>query len=372
MKYIPVRLSQCMIVKNEEKNIRRALSWAKKAAFEQIVVDTGSTDSTAEIAREMGAKVFHYTWTDDFAAAKNFAIEQAHGNWIAFLDADEYLSSQDTGKLMRILDSIQRNGNRKYPDLLRCGWMQLGDNGKVFAVSVQDRIFRNIPQVRYSGRIHEALCRTDGKPLSALRLENELSIMHTGYQSEAFQDTRKAERNIRLIKKELDENPNNYGMWSYLGDSLEAAGNYPEAKDSYRKALEGNPPEEISEERYRNAGNRLLRLLVYKPAPGEEESEIFETAKKLGWPDTDNPDVFMNLGIYYLQRGNDEKAYLNLKVAAEKVEIWKKHDMVFASGSLKNIYIWLTELCRRTGRAQETVSYPVSYTHLTLPTIRLV
>ena len=74
-----VRLSQCMIVKNEEKNIRQALSWAKEIAFEQIVVDTGSTDRTAKIAEELGASVYHFRWIDDFAAAKNYAISQAKG-----------------------------------------------------------------------------------------------------------------------------------------------------------------------------------------------------------------------------------------------------------------------------------------------------
>ncbi len=69
-----VRLSQCMIVKNEEKNIERALSWGKDIMYEQIVVDTGSTDRTVEIAKGMGAKVYHFEWIDDFAAAKNYAI----------------------------------------------------------------------------------------------------------------------------------------------------------------------------------------------------------------------------------------------------------------------------------------------------------
>ena len=84
-----VRLSQCMIVRDEEKNIERALSWGKDLVYEQIVVDTGSTDRTVELALAMGAKVYHFQWIDDFAAAKNYAISKASGDWIAFLDADE-------------------------------------------------------------------------------------------------------------------------------------------------------------------------------------------------------------------------------------------------------------------------------------------
>ena len=90
-----IRISQCMIVKNEEKNIKRALLWGKEVMWEQVVVDTGSTDRTVELACEMGAKVYHYLWTDDFSAAKNYAIEKCSGDWIALLDADEYMVLSD-------------------------------------------------------------------------------------------------------------------------------------------------------------------------------------------------------------------------------------------------------------------------------------
>ena len=77
-----LRISQCLIVKNEESNIERALSWGKDIMWEQIVVDTGSTDRTVELAKKAGAKIFSFPWTDDFAAAKNYALEQAKGDWI--------------------------------------------------------------------------------------------------------------------------------------------------------------------------------------------------------------------------------------------------------------------------------------------------
>ena len=86
--FIPQKtLSVCMIVKNEESNIERALSWGKGIVSEQIVIDTGSTDNTVKIAESMGAKVYHFEWIDDFSAAKNYAIEKCSGDWIAFLDA---------------------------------------------------------------------------------------------------------------------------------------------------------------------------------------------------------------------------------------------------------------------------------------------
>ena len=97
-------ISQCMIVKNEEKNIRQALSWGKGIVSEQIVVDTGSTDRTVEIATQMGAKVFFFSWMDDFAAAKNYAISLAEFEWIALLDADESFPPEDASKLLSYIE----------------------------------------------------------------------------------------------------------------------------------------------------------------------------------------------------------------------------------------------------------------------------
>ena len=102
-----VRISQCMIVRNEEKNIEQALSWGKSVMWEQVVVDTGSTDRTVELAKRMGARVVTFPWVDDFAAAKNYAIEQAQGDWIAFLDADEYMTPEDAGKLKALIDCLE-------------------------------------------------------------------------------------------------------------------------------------------------------------------------------------------------------------------------------------------------------------------------
>ena len=85
-----LKISACVITKNEEKNIGRWLDCMRQLADEMIVVDTGSTDATVELAQAAGAKVCHFSWCDDFAAAKNFALEQANGDWILFLDADEY------------------------------------------------------------------------------------------------------------------------------------------------------------------------------------------------------------------------------------------------------------------------------------------
>ena len=212
----PVRLSQCMIVKNEEKNIEKALGWAKPVAYEQIIVDTGSTDKTVEIAEKMGAKVYHFKWINDFSAAKNYAIEQATGDWIAFLDADEYFSPEDTDKLITLLEEIKNDPERnKNTTVLRMPWIQLNEKGEAFATYKQSRIFRNIKEIRYKGKIHEHLTGIG----DIVFIEN-ISVMHTGYASSAFEETSKLERNIELLREELKENPENMQIKAYLADSL--------------------------------------------------------------------------------------------------------------------------------------------------------
>ena len=189
--------------------------------WEQIVVDTGSTDRTAQIAQEMGAKLFRFDWIDDFAAAKNHAIRQAGGDWIVFLDADEYLSPEDTEKLLPLLEGL--SGERE--NAVTAAWVQTdgreaflaeaagsglenrvtvradGSRGSALAGTVV-RIFRNQPGLLYRGRIHEQLSMEGGE-VSCYDASASLSVLHTGYTPEEMEEKKKTERNIRLLQKEV-------------------------------------------------------------------------------------------------------------------------------------------------------------------------
>ena len=89
-----IKISACVIVKNEAENLPLWLEKMSQLADEMIVVDTGSEDNTKELAVAAGAQVYDYQWQDDFAAAKNYAISKAKGDWILFLDADEYFDEK--------------------------------------------------------------------------------------------------------------------------------------------------------------------------------------------------------------------------------------------------------------------------------------
>ncbi|MDD3921728.1 MAG: FkbM family methyltransferase [Eubacteriales bacterium] len=225
-----IRLSQCMIVKNEETNIERALSWGKGIVCEQIVVDTGSTDRTVEIAERMGAKVFHFAWINDFSAAKNFALDQASGSWIAFLDADEYFSPEHAQKLLPLLTAVEKNPRQI--DVIHSALANLDDQGQPFEIVTQYRIFRNDPALRYENPIHEQLVfRQSGKEPYRINLSSDLTIFHTGYAQSAYKSTGKLQRNIDALRRELAQTPNDIINMGYLADAL-LAKNPPDLEEA--------------------------------------------------------------------------------------------------------------------------------------------
>lgn len=96
-------LSLCMIVKNEEKHLVRCLRSVRDVVDEIIIVDTGSTDKTVDIAKVFGAKVYDFPWTGDFSAARNHSLAQATGNWILVLDADEVIAERHLHELKALI-----------------------------------------------------------------------------------------------------------------------------------------------------------------------------------------------------------------------------------------------------------------------------
>lgn len=100
-----MKLNLVMIVKNEERSLRKCLKAARGLVDEIIIADTGSTDRTVSIAREMGARVVDFVWINDFGAARNFALEQSDADWNLILDADEYLRPCSRKGLEKLLKS---------------------------------------------------------------------------------------------------------------------------------------------------------------------------------------------------------------------------------------------------------------------------
>lgn len=325
-----IKISQCMIVKNEEKNIKRALSWGKDIVSEQIVVDTGSADRTVEIAKQMKAKVYHFNWVDDFSAAKNYAIEQAKGDWIVFLDADEYIPAQDVQKIPAILAEMESTSYHalitslvqvdKNADVTRhktegsLKWISTvkedGSTGLSLSGTVI-RLFRNQPGLRYQGRIHEKLYSAKA-PLSCADISQDVAVLHTGYNPEEMKEKNKVERNIGLIKKELEDHPQDYKMLTCLADSYFQQKNHDEAALWYEKAAD-SLPEELGESSIQGSMIFKHLLLIYVNRPDEAAAQKAYSRGTRYFPKDADYDYLMGQhqvslehyqeGISYLQKG---------------------------------------------------------------------
>ena len=226
-----MKISQAMIVKNEEKNIERALSWGKGVVSEQIVVDTGSTDRTVELAKSMGAKVFSFPWRDDFSLARNFAIEKCKYPWIVMLDADEYFSKEDAGKLKNAIALVEPS-NHIHGISTLCA--NLNKDGEIGSLGSSVRIFRNRKDIRYKGAIHEHLELLGGKDFVAKDFGNALSVLHTGYIDLENSEKLKTNRNLKIILKELEKNPDDIAMRIYLGKEYFLQKKWKESVEQYR------------------------------------------------------------------------------------------------------------------------------------------
>lgn len=199
----PVKLSACLIVKNEAAMLGPCLASLVGVADEVIVVDTGSTDDTVKIALESGAKVSHLPWPRDFAAARNASLEQATGDWILVLDADERLTP-DAGRHIRHL--MQFGGICFELRFLN----YLNDTGEGEAMEhYLTRLFPNRPHIRYQGVIHEQLVSLDpAQPLNRKGF-SELMILHEGYRPGVVEAQGKQERNRDLLLQAVATEPAN-------------------------------------------------------------------------------------------------------------------------------------------------------------------
>ncbi|WP_425058771.1 hypothetical protein SCACP_34270 [Sporomusa carbonis] len=221
-KYI---VSLCMIVKDEENVLAACLDSVRHLIDEIIIVDTGSTDSTPQIAAANGAMVIPFTWCDDFAAARNHSLSQASGDWILVMDADERLEPVASEIFQEYLD--QHNVEGYY---LRIHSL-IGDGSQ----SVDDqvvRLFRNKPHYRFIGRIHEQvagsiLAANNGGGLQAA----ELTLLHHGYLKQILEKKQKQQRNIAVIEATLAATPHDpflhYSLaMEYIQAAVFARGEY--------------------------------------------------------------------------------------------------------------------------------------------------
>lgn len=226
-----MRISACYIVRNEEKNLSQSLASVAGVADEIVLVDTGSTDRTLEIARNYGARIFQQEWQDNFALHRNYALEQATGDWIIFLDADEYFV--DAGGLV---DYLQRAD--AFP---ACEGMLLPlininpdtgtEQAEIIDRALSLRIWRNKGNFRFAGCVHEMLyVYEEGnkmRPLNMIVAHDKFTLHHTGYRRGVIQQ--KNAHYLAMLLHEIEEHGEQPLSARYLADCYFCLEDYEQA-----------------------------------------------------------------------------------------------------------------------------------------------
>lgn len=272
------RLALVMIVRDEARCLERCLAGARPWVDEMLVLDTGSTDASVDIARRAGARVERFGWSDDFAAARNAALAHSDAAWNLVLDADEWILEGGAA----LAELRQRPAD--HLGQVRVVSTFDGPDGRVAeAPSWMPRV---LPRgVRYVGRIHEQ----PDSPLPRRRLP--LVVGHDGYRD--AQKAGKAGRNERLLRLALAAAPDDAYLHYQLGKDLELKARFAEAAPRYAQALAGCDP---------GAGWRhdlVLRALFTMKRLGDFDAAIaLADAEMPRWPGS--PDFFFTLGDLFL------------------------------------------------------------------------
>jgi glycosyltransferase involved in cell wall biosynthesis len=230
-------VSLTMIVRDEEANLPACLGSAADLFDEVVVVDTGSVDRTAEVARSFGARVVDFAWVDDFAAARNAALDHAAGDYVFWLDADDLIEPPQRDRLRALLGGLRRGDEAAYVVRCACDPDPAGGGAQVVD---HVRLFPRRADVRWSYRVHEQV-------LPALRGAGvgvrwtDVVVRHTGYVDPAVR-ARKLGRDARILGAELAERPDDPFVLFNLGSVAVEREDWAAALGHLRRSLAGSAP----------------------------------------------------------------------------------------------------------------------------------
>ncbi len=219
-------LSLAMMVRDEEEFLEPALLSARDWVDEMVVVDTGSTDRTVEIAQDLGARVEYFPWCDSFSKARMATLEHSRGEWVAILDADERFRGQQPGNIRKHL----KPGPRWPFEALMVNVLNVRLDGSPMSSFFSIRFFPNQPdKLGYGGRVHNRFGPlVEGVTVEATRYLG-LEVVHLGYDPEVYVARKKAERSLPLIERTVAETPDDLQYRFYLGREYYLLGRIDEA-----------------------------------------------------------------------------------------------------------------------------------------------
>lgn len=234
-----IRLSLCMIVRDNADTIGPCLDSIKPWVDEMIVVDTGSKDNTPELALCRGAKLFHFPWCDDFSAARNESLKQAQGEWLFWMDSDDTIDAENGRKLQQLVASSHDPSVLGYVMQVHCPGGDANDNANDRNnVTIVDhvKLIRNRPDLRFECRIHEQVLPAIRRAGGEVEFTN-IFVVHSGSDHSPEGHRRKLERDFRLLRLELEDRPDHPFALFNLGMTHADADQHEEAVAALRRSI---------------------------------------------------------------------------------------------------------------------------------------
>ena len=268
-----VRLSLCMIVRDSAGTLRPCLESIRRWVDEMVIVDTGSRDETPRIVEELGGRLFHFPWCDDFAAARNESLRHARGDWLFWMDSDDTIP-EECGRQLREL--VERDSD---PSILgfvmqvHCpGGGENGDRENDVTVVDHVKLIRNRADLRFEGRIHEQI-------LPAIRRAGgtvawtDMYVVHSGSDPSPEAQERKRRRDLHLLHLELREWPGHPFTLFNLGMTYVDGGNFEEAEAFLKRSIDHSSPDE-------SHLRKAYALLVYAQMQQGRQEEALATSRR--------------------------------------------------------------------------------------------
>jgi tetratricopeptide (TPR) repeat protein len=277
-------VSLCVIVRNEEENLVACLEPLRSLVDEIIVVDTGSTDRTTQIAAQLGAKVFSFPWGDDFSAARNESLRHATGDWVLWVDADDRMDEENLKGLASLFDGL----GPQSPDVFTFQVLSPIDSAVSSGAWVtHGRLFRRAANLHWVRRVHEELVPADHRDAAAWPEVgwSGLVVRHVGYQDPARRRLH-LRRDLRLLQLDFAVNPDDPLTLLYLGWGHLEEGNLRQALRYLRRGMANCP-----------IRHKLLALLAQTLSRLEQKREALETCQE-GLADfPDDPELLYLAGL---------------------------------------------------------------------------
>ena len=266
-KFGALKISACWIARNEEKNLPRSIESVKGTVDELIVVDTGSTDGTINSARSLGATVIETEWADDFSTPRNLALEHATGDWIIFLDADEYFPEGAANTIRQSIQlAVQR---RKIALLIKLVNIDVNKGNELIDSTYLCRVFKR--GLHYVGRIHEEFNKPVDKILPVP--DNVSQIVHTGYSSGVNRE--KAARNLKMLLAELETSDEPERIYGYVAQCYNGLDDFENAEKYARLDIESGRKDST----FASSSHRIL-IKILSSADVDRLSERLSEAER--------------------------------------------------------------------------------------------